>query len=285
MKPNQYAIYQLKFCPENRKLRFRSWADVQKQGLSVRIENYEEVYLANTLPQDTPESIWKRFREKPPKKFKGHSISVSDVIVLNKDGVVSAYYVDKAELFTIAGFIRLNSSGTLVTIDTRDFLAEGYDGSWVATDEVIVDGRQFFLLENQTLKRESPFLVVDAQGKVVADDVYRGFDDGTLQKIQAYLHPPEEVLAKTAPIQTKVPMENWQKAHENGEYLRSAEMSEESNYNMIDGLLNNKNQKQHPSDPKHRPSVLAKLRQKQKEIAARSGKAPEQENTMERNRK
>ena len=34
-------------------------------------------------------------------------------------------------------------------------------------------------------------------------------------------------------------MENWQKSYENGEYLRSAEMTEEQNYNMIDGRMNN----------------------------------------------
>ena len=34
-------------------------------------------------------------------------------------------------------------------------------------------------------------------------------------------------------------MENWQKSYENGEYLRSAEITEEQNYNMIDGRMNN----------------------------------------------
>ena len=55
----------------------------------------------------------------------------------------------------------------------------------------------------------------------------------------------------------------------NGEYLRSAEITEEANYNMIDGLKNNSA----PKDKKHRPkeSVLAKLNEKKEEIARRSG--------------
>lgn len=283
MTLNQYAIYQLKPCPENRKLRFRSWSDVQKQGLSVRVENYQEVYLANTLPQDTPEGIWKRFLEKPPKKFKGYSLSVSDVIVFNRDGVVTAYYVDKTQLYTVAGFIRVHSSGALISIDTRDFQAEGVSGSWAATEEVIVDGRQFFLLQNQEFQKDVPFLVVDAQGKVVADDVRKGFDEETLGKIRDFLHPPEQSM----PARQKKQMENWQKAYENGEYLRSAEMAEESNFNMIDGLMNNRRSGKKNQDVKHRPSVLAKLRQKQREIAVKSGKQQEQaqESDMARCRK
>lgn len=69
----------------------------------------------------------------------------------------------------------------------------------------------------------------------------------------------------------KPTLENWQKYYENGEYLRSAEMTEEQNYNMIDGRMNNMSAKSH-KEPKQRTSVLAKLHQKQKEIALRSGK-------------
>ena len=81
-------------------------------------------------------------------------------------------------------------------------------------------------------------------------------------------------------------MENWQKAYENGEYLRSAEITEEQNYNMIDGRMNNL-----PNKPRKiggRVSVLDRLHLKQAEIARRSGKAVPQmaaEEEMERRRK
>ena len=77
-------------------------------------------------------------------------------------------------------------------------------------------------------------------------------------------------------------------AHEvinkNGEYLRSSEIDEEQNYNMIDGRRNNMS----PKGKNGRASVLAKLRRKQAEIAKRSGKpAPQMEaaEDMERRRK
>ena len=54
-----------------------------------------------------------------------------------------------------------------------------------------------------------------------------------------------------------------------GEYLRSAEITEEANYNMIDGLKNNAA----PKDKKNRQkeSVLAKLNEKKEEVARRTG--------------
>ena len=79
-------------------------------------------------------------------------------------------------------------------------------------------------------------------------------------------------------------MENYQKYFENGEYLRSAEMDEEQNYNMIDGWINNQKKKLKISDPKKRPSVLKRLYQKQDELERCYGKkAPEVD--MEHNRK
>ncbi len=281
MKLHQFAIYQLEVTAENRSLRFRSWADIQKENLQVRVENYKQVYLGTALPNDTPDSIWKRFQDKPPKKFAGSAISVSDVIVYNKDGVTTSYYVDKEQLFVIAGFIRLNSSGTLVTIDTRDFQVDGMNGNWVATEEIIVDGKQFFLMQNERFGKDAAFIVVSAEGQMVANDCYHGFDEGMIQRIREFLHPP--VVHQQVQGQPDKKLENWQKAFENGEYLRSAEMSEEQNYNMIDGLANNRTKQAKKRDPKHRPSVVAKLRRKQKEIAAKNG--PARENEMERNRK
>lgn len=280
MKLNQYAIYQLPATAENRELRFRTWEDVRKRKLPVRVENYEQVYLAHALQDDTAETIWKRFLEKPPKKFQGHSLSVSDVIVHNKDGVTTAYYVDKKQLFVVAGFIRLNSSGTLISMDTRDFQIEGKTGNWIATDEIVVDGRQFFLMQSEEFGEKAAFMVVSAQGQLVTDDCYKGFDEKTLQQIRNYLHPPATEQAASH----KPELEVWQKAYENGEYLRSAEMAEEANYNFIDGRINNTYGRKKKTDPKHRPSVLAALHKKQKAIAAKHGKQ-QQLPEAERNRK
>lgn len=250
----------------------------------MRYGNYEQKYLGRMLPADTPDSIRERFRKQTPRRFAGHSISVSDVLVLNCAGEVTAYYVEKEGFTVIAGFIRTGSSGALVFYDTTDFHIEGKRGSWLAYDSIIIDGREFFLMEHQTYGKEAANVVLDEDGKVVVDQVYNGFDETVKKQIREYLNPTPSVpeLEK----QKKPPMENWQKAYENGEYLRSAEITEEQNYNMIDGRMNNM-----PSKPRkigNRISVLDRLHLKLAEIGQRSGRSAPQmavAENMERRRK
>ena len=81
-------------------------------------------------------------------------------------------------------------------------------------------------------------------------------------------------------IQKKKPeLANWQKVMDNGEYLRSAEMAEEANYNMIDGLMNNTPKKKDKNAP--RRSVLKRLRNHQKKIASQGKGQPQQQKVME----
>ena len=300
MDVNQFAVYQLKNIPENRPLRFRPYSMLQEMKIQIQYSSYEQVYMVRMQPGDGPEHIRRRFNEKLPRTFHGHSISVSDVLVLNKDGVVISYYVEKDGFTVIAGFIRKGSSGTLVSIDTEDFHIEGKKGRWLAFDSIIVDGREFFLMENKDYGKDAAWTVVDADGKLVVDGVHNGFDQSVLQQIKKYLHPPQaisepekqEILSgHTLPSEAnmssgshteKRSLENWQKYMKNGEYLRSIEGGEEQNYSFIDGNKNNCKKK------KGRVSVLAKLRQKQAEIARRSGKPAQQiamAEDMERRRK
>lgn len=142
MDVNQFALYQLKNILENRQIRFRPYSALQEKGIQIQYKDYEQVYLAWMQPGDEPEHIRKRFNEKLPRTFHGHSISVSDVLVLNKGGVVTSYYVEKDGFTVVAGFIRIDSSGALVSIDTSDFHIEGKEGSWHAFDSIIIDGRR-----------------------------------------------------------------------------------------------------------------------------------------------
>ena len=76
--------------------------------------------------------ICKRFDRKLLRSFHGYSISVSDVLVLNKAGVVTSFYVEREGFTVIVGFIRRSSSGALVSLDTADFHIAGKEGSWLA---------------------------------------------------------------------------------------------------------------------------------------------------------
>ena len=91
MDINQFAVYQLKNIPENRQIRFRPYSVLQEKKIQVQHKDYEQVYLGRMQPKETPEGIRERFDRHLPRTFKGHSISVSDVLVLNKKGVVASY--------------------------------------------------------------------------------------------------------------------------------------------------------------------------------------------------
>ena len=282
MNVNQFAVYQVKGDAAYRHLRFRSYDELLQNGLKVDVANYQQVYLSQMAPGDTAEIIAQRFRTKLPRSFKGHTISVSDVIVMNRTSEVSSYFVDKGKLIALADFLRLNSSGTLVSMDTRDYRIEGKPGTWLACDDVFVDGKQFFLMQNEQMKNAAAYAVVDESGKLIVDAAQK-FDEDTLRLIREHLHPPQPVHQEQA---KQPPMENWQKAFENGEYLRAAEMTEEQNYSFIDGRINNLPPKRERAGK--RPSVLKRLHEKQTAIAARSGKPVPQvglEQEAERNRK
>ena len=321
---NQFAVYQMKQTPETRQIRFRSYKTLLEKGIQVREEDYEQVYTGILFPQDTPESVRERLERQPPRSFAGHSVSVSDVLVFNRSGTVISYYVEKNGFTVIENFIKKesSSSGSAVTIDTTNFQIEGKAGSWLAFDSIRLEGQEFFLMEHETYGKEAAWVVVDGAGKMAVDNVRNGFDQEVKRKLEEYLHPEqpkedrrEEIRQQAEPERQvkqqtyqeepqhqweendsdKPQPDNWQKYMENGEYLRSAEISEEQNYDMVDGRKNNgykapaaTNSVPPKKKPKGRQSVLAKLHKKQAEIAKRSGKKEHQqaaENDMERERK
>ena len=140
----------------------------------------------------------------------------------------------------------------------------------------------YFLMEHEQYGKDVAYVVLNQDGKVIVDSTYNGFDDAVKQKILDSLHPP--VQEQTG--NSKPKLDNWQKYLENGEYLRSAEITEEANYNMIDGLKNNAAPKEKKNRPKE--SILAKLNEKKEEVARRSGQKAMQQvmgQDMERTKK
>ena len=91
----RYSIYQLNHDnPTARMLSFASYGEVQKMGMAVDPKNYTCVYYDNLKQGETLDSIYERFNLYHPADFRGHSLSVSDIIVLHQSGVDTAYYVD-----------------------------------------------------------------------------------------------------------------------------------------------------------------------------------------------
>ena len=89
-----FSIYQLKQGDETRDFRFEPYDRLQAAGNVVDKANYELVYSAPLAPETSLEDIYTRFNIDHPKDFKGHSLSVSDVVVLHQNGQDAAHYVD-----------------------------------------------------------------------------------------------------------------------------------------------------------------------------------------------
>ena len=89
-----FSIYQIKGGDETRDLRFEPYDRLIAAGHRVDPKNYALVYSAPLTPGTSLEDIYTRFNIDHPKDFKGHSLSVSDVVVLHQNGQDTAHYVD-----------------------------------------------------------------------------------------------------------------------------------------------------------------------------------------------
>ena len=93
-----YAIYQLKCEDSTTDLRFMGSDWLQKKGLEPNRDNYDLVYTGRLYPSenrlDTLERLYQTFNIDQPEDFRGHSLSVSDIVALKEQGVVSYHYVD-----------------------------------------------------------------------------------------------------------------------------------------------------------------------------------------------
>ena len=89
-----FSIYQIKGGDETRDFRFEPYDRLQAAGNVVDRANYELVYSAPLAPETSLEDIYTCFNIDHPKDFKGHSLSVSDVVVLHQNGQDTAHYVD-----------------------------------------------------------------------------------------------------------------------------------------------------------------------------------------------
>ena len=89
-----FAIYQIKGGPETRDYRFEAYESLQEAGLAVDRQNYDLVYTAPLDGKTTLEDIYRTFNLDRPADFTGHSLSISDIVVLTRSGKEEAHYCD-----------------------------------------------------------------------------------------------------------------------------------------------------------------------------------------------
>ena len=198
-----FSIYQLKPGDATRDYRFEPLDAIRNNGLSVKPENYELVYTAPLTEQDSLESIYTRFNIDHPADFKGHSLSVSDIVVLHQDGKDTAHYCDRFGFSQVPEFLQPERAAE-VTIPTPNQMA---------TQERISTPRGSFCVTNMT--REQMEAAGYGVHHISDDGKYLIMGNGTRAFAVAAEQPEKD------------------------NPLRTAEMTLEDDYGMIDGVINN----------------------------------------------
>lgn len=105
-----FAIYQLKRDDATTNLRFMNSEWLRSKGLEPQRDNYDLVYTGalNSAERqiDTLEQIYQVFNLERPADFTGHSLSVSDIVALKQDGVISCHYVDSVGYTELPRFLK-----------------------------------------------------------------------------------------------------------------------------------------------------------------------------------
>lgn len=115
---DKYGIYQLKHNPELDHLRFEGTESLKRMGITkdnfdaIKPENYELIYVGNLseLQEQTEgemlEAIYEKFNIDHPEDYRGHSLSVSDIVVLHQNGENSAHFVDSFGFTGLSDFMQ-----------------------------------------------------------------------------------------------------------------------------------------------------------------------------------
>lgn len=359
----QFGIYQITARDPEHDYRFMNLDFVKRHGMEVNCADYELVYTAPLTENDTLEAIYERFNIQRPADFTGHSLSVSDVVVLNDGKSLKACYVDsigfaelpdffkerkmdlkketildeqlqEIEIFDKPGLFSnsrlrdedvpeglyrydlrgsdydpgqpilvektvivnhaasvlmaeeldlgaggrlelgeegLNFTGGLLTVrefmeeqehkkdglihgDSDQIAVEGHVGTWYAIDETEVGGEKFFLLEHEEYGDEAACVAVNEQGKLVAEDLWNGFDEDFQDAVKEYFaekNPTSQKEEQVVPVEEEsrtddsdVPVyyESFGYAAENGEvdlYRISRQLNEDCRNAIEEAIADN----------------------------------------------
>ena len=235
-----FSIYQLKGGNETLDYRFEPLDSIHRNGLSVKPENYELVYEAPMTAKDDLESIYTRFNVDRPADFTGHSLSVSDIVVLHQNGKDTAHYCDRAGFSEVPEFLQPAQKSREIT-------------------ERIQTPRGSFYLCGMTKEQ----MEADGYG------FHHASEDGK------YLIMANGTYAYA--VRADAP--------EKDNPLRTAEMTLEDDYGMIDGVINNgrrgeelEKAREHAerTQPEKKPSIRERLAAAKQECAKQQPRpAPE----------
>ena len=229
-----FGIYQIRDDSAGTAYAFRNMNFIESHDLQVRKEDYKLVYVGELQGNVLLEDIFERFNIHRPEDFRGHSLSVSDIVVLNNGEKVTAHFVDSISFQELDNFLDLEEHSMeelAYQVGERYFAIqvteEGYDYSFYDEEFRLMDGGVY---ENDEISiEEATDEILEEEGWT--EERVPGDYEQLMEKVEEM---DEIVLAE---------IQNSQ-----GEYkpLAKVEELEEANYNMIDNVLNNMPPKKEP---------------------------------------
>lgn len=255
MPENQFGIYQID--PEGNGRDYMFLSHDSLEDYEMRREDYRLEYVAPLSEADTLDTIYERFNIDHPEDFQGHSLSVSDIVVMNRDGEVKAYFVDSfgftdvTEEFLVRFYERPEEIRE-AAFEIEDRYLEihetdgGYDYSIYSDHYQLIDGGRYE--SDVDLMRAAKDIVQDlrepvfnsetgtytrlpVQGNINANSRMRRISFSFLHEMTLEFNriDPERM---TGTVQETSPQQQYRP-------LAKVEEMEEQNYNMIDNVLNN----------------------------------------------
>ena len=169
-----YEIYQLKSGDEMHDIRFEPLESLAKRGDKPDFANYNKVYEGNAADLsgdlgEKLESLYEKFNLDRPEDFKGHSLSVSDVVVLED----KAYYVDEIGFKPLEDFVPLKVKQSRLYDELPKRLSD------------IAEGK-IHPLQDNLLKIGNDALKLNVPPAVMREAVYRINNEKTDKLAEAY---------------------------------------------------------------------------------------------------
>ena len=125
-KECRLSIYHLDENGSGKDQLFVGMEDLQKKGITVTADQYRCVYSSLYLPNEDMNAIYSIFNDDPPADYKVHSLSVSDVVIMNQNGDMKAYFVDRFGFQELPDFVeeRKKILGMESDIQKKDVLEQ-----------------------------------------------------------------------------------------------------------------------------------------------------------------
>ena len=205
---NRYGIYQIIDSSPGREYEFMNLNFIERHGYQVRKEDYELIYSNEMHYGDTLDSLYEKFNIAHPADYTGHSLSVSDIVVLNENGNVKAYFVDSISFRELPDFLQLepelNREEVAYRIEDQYFAiqvaTEGYDYSFYDKEYKLIDGG---ILDNPDISmREAVQEVLEDEGLDQLERIPVDYDE-LLEKAEEV---EAEILLEARSQRNRVPV-------------------------------------------------------------------------------